>query len=490
MRAGSLTLRLGKILPLTLAAAAFMSCGDLATEQGDPPILLQRVSGDGAVGFVGTLVDTVAVRAVDRVGNPRPGLTVEWSISEGGGSIRVLGTDGLAVSRAIWTLGPLPGRNALTVRLGAVTQTFTATAVDQGFGVRQLAVGGGFTCALALNHGAYCWGDNEQAQLGVATSRRDQRSPLRVAPSLTFSSIVAGTLHTCALTPAGDAYCWGANYAGQRGFLGRDDVPRRVAAPPFVQIAAGAHHTCGLTRDGVVLCWGDNTLGQIGTGSDRSAVATYGSTAYTTPTAIKSALRFVSLAASWSATCAVATTGDTYCWGNNSERELGAEIATTCRVAGDYHDPGEYDAPCSTVPVRLDIPIRLTTLVSNAFEWCGISTDAALWCWGGGLTRPRIARPGRFASAWLFEHFVCATETASLALTCWGHWDDSGQLRTPPFGNDLELVELSSSGSHSCGIARRTSVAYCWGVNERGELGNGSTAYGRSPSQVLPAPNN
>jgi hypothetical protein len=91
--------------------------------------------------------------------------------------------------------------------------------------------------------------------------------------------MVSGSLHTCALTPDSEAYCWGAD---DRGQLGRPAIDL-VSAPPYLEevgvpdpvvgaltfatLAAGEEHTCGVTWSGETYCWGANGFGQLGDGS-------------------------------------------------------------------------------------------------------------------------------------------------------------------------------------------------------------------------------
>src|SRR5690606_29869336 len=86
----------------------------------------------------------------------------------------------------------------------------------------------------------------------------------------TYTSIVSGGLHTCAIGANNAAWCWGFNRSGAVG----DGTDINRAAPVQVagstgysQLAAGLHHTCGTTVDHNVLCWGYNRFGQVGDGT-------------------------------------------------------------------------------------------------------------------------------------------------------------------------------------------------------------------------------
>ena len=89
-----------------------------------------------------------------------------------------------------------------------------------------------------------------------------------------FTQISAGQLHTCALTSAGAAYCWGWNDDGRIGDgnvgVDRRNAPVAVSMPAgvtFASISAGYSHTCALTSAGVAYCWGENDAGEIGDGN-------------------------------------------------------------------------------------------------------------------------------------------------------------------------------------------------------------------------------
>src|SRR5450759_166470 len=113
----------------------------------------------------------------------------------------------------------------------------------------QIATGGSHTCALAPSGQAYCWGLNSNGQLGDNTGT-ERHTPVPVQQgAVTFTSIAAGKLHTCGLSSAGQAYCWGVNWHGELGDNTGIDQYTPVGVlqggVTYVSIAAGDYHTCG-----------------------------------------------------------------------------------------------------------------------------------------------------------------------------------------------------------------------------------------------------
>ena len=156
-----------------------------------------------------------------------------------------------------------------------LTRQGSATVMgDMEWSFSQITIGYAHTCALTNEGKAYCWGRNNQGQLGN-NSTTDSSIPVAVqmpAGVARFQSITAGGEYTCALTNEGKAYCWGLNFAGQLGnnSTTNSHIPVAVQMPAdvsFQSIAAVYHHTCALTNEGKAYCWGLNEYGQLGNNS-------------------------------------------------------------------------------------------------------------------------------------------------------------------------------------------------------------------------------
>jgi hypothetical protein len=200
---------------------------------------------------------------------------------------------------------------------GTTADAGAPVKVDGLPSVVQLAAGWLHTCALARDGRAYCWGANARGQIGDGGTG-DRARPVAVAHRGPFTVLAAGSAHSCGLTGAGTAWCWGGNEQGQLGTGGAGGVerrPSRVAGEhAFQALVAGGVHTCGLTAAGRAWCWGGNTFGQLGTGSPGDAPA---------PVAVADVAALVAIDAGGAHTCAEAADGRVYCWGNNIQGQVG-----------------------------------------------------------------------------------------------------------------------------------------------------------------------
>jgi alpha-tubulin suppressor-like RCC1 family protein len=122
----------------------------------------------------------------------------------------------------------------------------------------------GGNCGITTDGHTYCWGDGFSGQLGNGRLGFYSVEPVPVSGGLSFTQVASGGIYVCALTAAGEAYCWGHNGGGQLGngqeadgyYFPVSPVPVRVATDRrFVAITAGGN-TCGLTADRAVWCWG------------------------------------------------------------------------------------------------------------------------------------------------------------------------------------------------------------------------------------------
>jgi alpha-tubulin suppressor-like RCC1 family protein len=213
---------------------------------------------------------------------------------------------------------------------GGTTGSSAPMAVAGGLKFKAVAAGVTHTCGLAISGAAYCWGNNVAGQLGNGATGYVNSTPVAVSGGLTFATVAAGNQYSCGLTTSGAAYCWGENDFGE---LGTGDttfslVPVAVSgALVFVALSTGFFHACGLARDGTAYCWGGNFAGELGNGSaagpQQCAAGGASYSCSTVPVAVTGGLTFSSMSAGQWTTCGVATGGRAYCWGSNGYGQLG-----------------------------------------------------------------------------------------------------------------------------------------------------------------------
>jgi alpha-tubulin suppressor-like RCC1 family protein len=188
------------------------------------------------------------------------------------------------------------------------------------------------TCGITSERELWCWGNNQFGQVGDG-SRQNRSRPTRVGGDLEVADVGIGGAHACLVTARGELYCWGAHWNGQLGarFMRDQLTPVRVPGDQrFRAIALGSSHNCAISMTDEVWCWGENLRGQLGLGHDAERLGPH------RVEGLPSSVR--ELSTSSNTTCALTDAGAVWCWGDNSQGEVGI--------------------PLPRVPVRIPAPVR------------------------------------------------------------------------------------------------------------------------------------
>ena len=370
------------------------------------------------------------------------------------------------------------------------TQRCEANAcVDQPI----ISAGGMHTCAASSSGKAKCWGDNSWGQLGFGNGPLESKLPLQVAGlESDVAFLASGGTSACALQTEGKVWCWGMNVDGKLG-VGNNSprvwYPRPVIGLPSDRIVAihpGESHVCALTNRGEVYCWGDNSEGQLGDGTFVYKAVPTRVVGLRSPA--------IAIGASAFATCALTSDKRVSCWG------LGA-------IGNGNHGPQASPAPV------MGLEHSVVAISNPGYSACALTSDGDVYCWGENsfgqlgdgsqddrLVAVRVVDlPAKIKAVAVGDVHVCAITSAN-GVVCWGS-NEYGQLGvgiTPtelPFSKTPRQLSTLTSGvmALSAGVAHNCVVledgkAKCWGANPHGELGNGNSDNKSSPDAVKDFP--
>ena len=377
-------------------------------------------------------------------------------------------------------------KNLITCSALVFTAALFAPEAQAALRVRKIATGADFACALTVDRGIKCWGNNDQGQLGLGDTESRGDEPDEMGDLLPFvdiasanstTAIEAGSTHVCAIFGKGVLKCWGGNSRGQLGLGDQQDrgnnpgemgsyLPAVDVAPGHMvkEVALGGEHTCALLDDGSVKCWGHNDQGQLGLGDEIDRGDDAGE--------MGNALPFVDLGPGRTAaritaglnhTCAILDDGSVKCWGDNFAGQLGQ---------GNTFDRGNslYEMGSWLSAVNLGTGRTAVKIDAGQDHTCALLDDDSVKCWGQnnlgqlglGDQNPRGDNSGEMGNA----------------------------LPTVGLGAYLEPASRIAAGSyHNCAIMG--SILRCWGDNATGQLGLGDDeSRGDDPQEMgiwLPA---
>lgn len=345
---------------------------------------------------------------------------------------------------------------------GIAGNSNTPVAVDfsgvlNGKTAKSISAGNLHTCIVASDNLPYCWGDNNFSQIGNGSSI-EPRVPLAVVTSGALSGktvkvLVSRGEHNCAIASDDSAYCWGWGPYGQlgHGVSSNSNVPVAVSRAGVLsgltvsKIFIGGARSCVIASDNKLYCWGLNTNGELG----NTSTANMNVPVSPTLSGVLLGKNIVEVGMASNHICALANDGSAYCWGSGTGGELGngTGVSSTSPVAVVMNGvlSGKTIKTLSTSP--------------NQNTTCVIASDNQVYCWG----RATSFRLGNGQSS--------TNALAPVSVVT------SGVLS----GKTIKYLRVG--GGATCVIAS-DNRAYCWGTGSSGRLGNGSTTSSSSPVTV------
>ncbi|HVY32073.1 MAG TPA: hypothetical protein VHB79_36305 [Polyangiaceae bacterium] len=298
-----------------------------------------------------------------------------------------------------------------------------------------------------------------------------------------FAALAVGANnHSCGIDTAQQLWCWGDNQLGQ---LGTGDTngtlsAKHIGAAAWLAVDMSQQFSCGIQADHTLWCWGTNGAGR--SGQPANVVNE------TSPTQVGTDKDWLELSVGEDHGCARKQDNSIWCWGSDSQGALGINLGTG-----------------NIPPTQVGNLKTWTKVTAGDANSCGLRSDHSLWCWGyngsGQMAQPaanpiRVMLPAPItgpAGGWqdvsIYDH-TCGVGVDG-TLWCWG-LNDKGQLGigngtttevVTQVGTDTDWVRVSSGLNQTCALKSNGSI-WCWGGASYGNLGGGSDIYDLFPRRV------
>ncbi|MDF1795140.1 MAG: hypothetical protein P1U63_01250 [Coxiellaceae bacterium] len=410
---------------------------------------------------------------------------------------------------------------------GTTTKRLLPTQV-QGLekGATAISMGTQHSCAI-VNGGMKCWGDNRKGQLGIGPQRTTFTTPQNVS-SLTngIKTISATNFHSCAVNAYGRLQCWGQNNKGQLG-IGITTTSANYYAPITVHsLLPGSTEAISEGNNSTFHCAASNSAGVNSTQLDATAntisLNNIGYSASSFTVADASARGIISH-------CGTALDPLAQCdltYDGSSSRGNGAILVTdasakahvfpfhiqksgtgVCWGSNNFGQLGDLTTTNRNTPTNIDDLPEAKQIVTGHHHACALLTTGSVMCWGdnthGQLGIPRGSRvkfpkyvPTLKTSSNVVSLTAGADHTCALLnsgkVECWGK-NQSGQIgdgstadRREPVnvtGLSMTATALVSGSNHTCALLKNGRMQ-CWGSNEHGQLGDSSFTNRLQPTAV------
>jgi alpha-tubulin suppressor-like RCC1 family protein len=231
---------------------------------------------------------------------------------------------------------------------------------------------------------------------------------------------------------------------------------------------------CAIKNNGSLWCWGADTNGQLGNGSGTTADQI-------SPSAVTSTLPWSQITSGATHSCGIKNDGTGWCWGAGGNGQLGNNASSS-----------------QTAPVQIYGPLIWASLGAGGNMTCGIASDRSGWCWGsdsngtlgnGTVLTADLNAPSKINSdgGWMqispSDNYACGIKLDGTAW-CWG---DAGNgrlgngLTGGTFASPIKVLDpgpwiyIDTGANSTCGL-KADGSAWCWGESNQGQIGNAATS--------------
>jgi len=324
-------------------------------------------------------------------------------------------------------------------------------------------------CARKSDGTLWCWGHNENGQLGNGTNT-SSATPTQVLGLSNVTLFDGGRYHMCAIGTVGGTnglWCWGHNSTGTRrgtpnpnlGRLGTGDIadsnkPVRVdlsvaagAGQMVRSLSTGGYHSCIAMSDNTVWCWGRGGSGELGNAasSDTKAPVAVALGGVTIPPGVTIDQVSCTDGNRNGSSCLRLSNGKVHCWGDGGVGQLGDGTSTS------------RNAPAAPVDTTALGGATLVELASASNAHCGRASDGTVWCWGENQNG--LLGDGTSSNR--------ATPQQTVGL--------------------VDAIQVAASHRDACAVDSNQQL-FCWGNNRRFQATAGPSADTAVlvPTQVMP----
>jgi alpha-tubulin suppressor-like RCC1 family protein len=286
----------------------------------------------------------------------------------------------------------------------------------------------------------------------AATPARGEQAAGVPGAARAAAGLIDVRTQSCAIDGAGVLFCWGNEFSGELGNGGALNEAQHLPTPvdttgaipdTWTAVTVGTNNVCAIATDATAWCWGQDSNGQLGNGAVVTAAQPSPSPVDTSGTIPDT---WVAIAAGDFHTCAIGADGTAWCWGADGAGELGNGAA----LSGNQPSPTAVDTTGA-------IPDAWTAISAGDDYVCAIAADATAWCWGNDS----IGKLGDGAVLTGNQPSPSRVDTTGPIPDTW--------------------AAITAASDETCAIGA-DATAWCWGHDGDGELGNGAALTGPQPS--------
>lgn len=404
------------------------------------------------------------------------------------------------------------------------------------------------TCGITSGGVLKCWGDNSYGQLGDNTTV-SKKVPTVIDAGVSYASVSLFSYHACGITSGGVLKCWGYNLLGTvgNGTTINQKTPVIIdTGQLYSQVSVGNSTICGITISNKLKCWGENSNGELGIGSIVSP--------QTIPVSVDPASDYSSIFISTNTfpntNFALTTTGVLKALGsgNNGDSNMATNILSPilsdinldfknifsnhdynaaafqnfcalglnnklyCKGKNTYNNLGDGSAQNKANFSLVDGDASYSYVSNSYLHSCGLTDSWIVKCWGkntngqlGDGTTVAQPQPKIIDSSNRYISIITANSydllmgrysstcgiTTTGVLKCWGSnnfgnlGDGTTTNRTSPviIDSGTSYIKIQTNALTTCGITSANKLK-CWGNNGFGQIGNGTTVQNPSPQLI------